>query len=221
MVTVEVHLSGGLPGMHMVGLPETAVREARDRVKAALSNSGFDVPQRRVTISLAPADLPKVGGGFDLPIALGILAASRQLPAAKLEHTEFIGELSLGGALRGVRGTLPAAIQAAAAGRTLVVPQANAGEAGLLQNGQRYCAGSLPEVTLWLRDKGALKPPAEAPQGWTRGHAPDLADVVGQAARPACAGSGRGRRPQPAAGRARRAPARPCWPAACPASCRP
>ena len=92
LITVEVHLSGGLPSMHLVGLPETAVRESKDRVRAALINSGFKWPQSRITIALAPAELPKEGGGFDLPIALGILAASKQIPGTGFEESEFLGE---------------------------------------------------------------------------------------------------------------------------------
>ena len=124
-ITVEVHLSGGLPSMHLVGLPETAVRESKDRVRSALINSGFKWPQSRITISLAPAELPKDGGGFDLPIALGILAASKQIPARSLEGCEFLGELSLNGELRSVRGVLPAAIRSRNCNRTLVIQTSN------------------------------------------------------------------------------------------------
>ena len=105
-VTVEVHLANGLPAFTLVGLPDTEVREARERVRAALQNSRFDFPMRRITVNLAPADLPKESGRFDLPIALGILAATGQLPARALDRYEFAGELSLSGELRPVRGTL-------------------------------------------------------------------------------------------------------------------
>jgi magnesium chelatase family protein len=108
-VSVEVDLAGGLPSLSIVGLPETSVRESKDRVRAALKNCGFEVPPRRITVNLAPADLPKGGGRFDLPIALGILAASGQLPAEALSGHEFIGELSLDGRLRPVDGSLRAA----------------------------------------------------------------------------------------------------------------
>ena len=111
-VIVEIHLGGGLPAMSIVGLAETAVRESRDRVKAALLNAGFEFPQRRITISLAPADLPKEGSRFDLPIALGILVASKQAPGRLLANHEFVGELSLSGELKPVHGVLPVAIQA-------------------------------------------------------------------------------------------------------------
>lgn len=107
LVTVEVHLSNGLPGLSIVGLPEAAVKESKDRVRAALLNSGYQFPTRRITINLAPADLPKEGGRFDLPIALGILAASDQLPHESLHEYEFLGELSLSGQLRSVHGVLP------------------------------------------------------------------------------------------------------------------
>ena len=107
-VTVEVHLSGGLPALSIVGLPETDVRESNERVRSALLNAGFEFPARRITINLAPADLPKEGGRFDLPIALGILAASGQIPAESLSDCEFLGELSLQGALRPRNGDVPA-----------------------------------------------------------------------------------------------------------------
>ncbi|MEX0615814.1 MAG: magnesium chelatase domain-containing protein, partial [Methylophaga sp.] len=109
-VTIEVHLSNGLPSLSIVGMPETAVKESKDRVRSAIINSQFNFPQQRITINLAPADLPKEGGRFDLPIALGILAASQQIPLSSLTDMEFIGELSLTGELRPVRGVLPTAL---------------------------------------------------------------------------------------------------------------
>ncbi len=124
-VTVEVHLSPGLPGLSIVGLPEAAVRESRDRVRAAIINSGYQFPNRRVTINLAPADLHKEGGRFDLPIALGILAASSQIPAQALQDLEVLGELSLTGEIRTVRGVLPAAIRCSKVGHKLLIPGAN------------------------------------------------------------------------------------------------
>ena len=131
-VSVEAHLSNGLPGFAIVGLPEAAVRESRDRVRSALINSRFDFPARRITVNLAPADLPKEGGRFDLPVALGILAASGQVPLESCRDLEFLGELSLSGELRPVRGALPAALKARAAGRTLLLPCDNADEAALV-----------------------------------------------------------------------------------------
>ena len=122
LVTVEVDLSNGLPGLSIVGLPEAAVKESKDRVRAALLNTGFDFPSRRITVNLAPADLPKEGGRFDLPIALGILAASKQLAQDSLTSYEFIGELSLSGELRAIHGVLPAAVASGKQQRSTVVP---------------------------------------------------------------------------------------------------
>lgn len=180
LVSVEVNLAGGLPGMHIVGLPETAVKEARDRVRAAVANSGYDFPQRRVTVNLAPADLPKEGGRFDLPIALGVLAASGQLKPEALADYEFIGELSLSGALRPVRGALPAALQAARAKRCLVVPDANGAEAGLATAGSARVAGHLAAVAAALDGGEALAPAPDSRSAAGVTNAPDLADVRGQ-----------------------------------------
>ncbi|MGB7453041.1 MAG: YifB family Mg chelatase-like AAA ATPase [Lysobacterales bacterium] len=178
LITVEVHLSGGLPSMHLVGLPETAVRESKDRVRAALINSGFKWPQSRITISLAPADLPKEGGGFDLPIALGILAASQQIPDTRFDDCEFLGELSLNGELRSVRGVLPAAIRSRDSNRTLVIPAVNAAEAALVKGGEKYCGVSLLEIADWINGGQQL----EACKTQSRGklpELPDLCDVIG------------------------------------------
>jgi magnesium chelatase family protein len=125
LVRVETHLSNGLPGFHIVGLPETAVRESKDRVRSAIINSHFEFPNRRITVNLAPADLPKEGGRFDLPIALGILTASGQVPTQQVPAHEFLGELALDGGLRPVPGTLAAARAIGESGRRLVVPEAN------------------------------------------------------------------------------------------------
>ena len=122
-VTVETHLSGGMPRVNIVGLPDTEVREAGERVRAAIMNSNFEFPARRVTINLAPADLPKEGSRFDLPMALGILAAAGQIPKSALANCEFVGELALGGQLRPVSGMLPIALAAAKSGRTLFAPR--------------------------------------------------------------------------------------------------
>jgi magnesium chelatase family protein len=164
--------------MHLVGLPETAVRESKDRVRSALINSGFKWPQSRITISLAPAELPKDGGGFDLPIALGILAASKQIPDAALANCEFLGELSLNGELRSVRGVLPAAIHSRESKRKLIIPMANAAEAALVKGGEQYCGASLLEIAEWLKGSKQLeqcKP--SAPDKLPR--LPDLRDVIG------------------------------------------
>ncbi len=184
-VMVEVHLSGGLPGTSIVGLPETVVKEARDRVRVAIQNAQFDYPARRVTVSLAPADLPKDGGRFDLPIALGILAASGHLPKEKLAHYEFLGELALSGELRPVTGVLPAALKAARAGRALIVPRANGAEAALVSTAAVFSANTLLDVLAFLRGMGNLND-VHAPDtsasiapcvDLTQ---PDLADVRGQ-----------------------------------------
>jgi len=179
-VTVEVDLSGGLPMLAIVGLPEAAVKESKDRVRAAINNSGFSFPQRRLTVNLAPADLPKDGGRFDLAIALGILAASGQIPAQALAGYEFLGELSLTGELRAVRGALPAALAVRACQRTLVVPEGNAAEVALAGADHAYVAASLAAVAaslagepLWTRPKVANRVAPVAASA-------DMADVRGQ-----------------------------------------
>ncbi|HVI25495.1 MAG TPA: YifB family Mg chelatase-like AAA ATPase [Xanthomonadaceae bacterium] len=177
-VRVEVYLGGGLPSMSIVGLPEAAVREAKDRVRAAIQCAQFEFPARRITVNLAPADLPKDGGRFDLPIALGILAASGQVPGEALRDVEFLGELGLTGELRPVDGVLPAALAAAAEGRRLVVPTANGPEAALPRDGQASTARTLLEVCAALDGRRTL-PDAEAPAPCAA-HLPDLADVRGQ-----------------------------------------
>ncbi|OLQ81337.1 ATP-dependent protease [Photobacterium proteolyticum] len=142
-VTVEVHISNGMPALTLVGLPETTVKEARDRVRSAIVNANFEFPSRRITVNLAPADLPKEGGRFDLPIALGILAASEQIPADSLQSYEFLGELALSGELRHVKGTLPAALAAKQAGRCLVVPDSNGDQVALVG---RHIHKSAPDL---------------------------------------------------------------------------
>ncbi len=149
-VMVEVHLSGGLPATSIVGVPEAAVREARDRVRVAIQSTAFEYPGRKVTVNLAPAELPKESGRFDLPIALGILAASGQVPREKLDDCEFLGELALSGSLRSVSGVLPALLRARARGRKVVVPRANAAEAALVSEVDVRVADSLAEVCRWL-----------------------------------------------------------------------
>jgi len=178
LIRVEVHLSGGLPSMHLVGLPETAVRESKDRVRAAIINSGFKWPQSRITISLAPADLPKEGGGFDLPIALGILAASQQIPGTRFDDCEFLGELSLNGELRSVRGTLPAAIRSRDSNRTLIIPDSNSAEAALVKGGEKYGGATLLEVANWVKG-GQLLEPCEPQSRGKPPKLPDLCDIIG------------------------------------------
>jgi magnesium chelatase family protein len=180
LVNIEVHLSGGIPGITIVGLPEAAVRESRDRVRAALMNSEFEFPMRRITVGLAPADLPKDGSRFDLAIALGILAASAQLPDNCLADTEFLGELALSGELRPITGVLPSVLQAARAGRRVILPEANGPEAALVRDAEVYTARSLLQVSAFLRGQSQLVP-AQAELRFTPDHNGDLRDVCGQA----------------------------------------
>jgi magnesium chelatase family protein len=156
LVTVETHVSGGLPRFNIVGLPAAAVKESRDRVRSALINTGFDFPPRRITVNLAPADLPKEGGRFDLPIALGILAATGQIPAERLAEYEFIGELALSGELRLVRGVLPVVLASAAAQRRLVIPHLNENEAALVKEVKVFFAEHLVEVCDHLKGEKVL-----------------------------------------------------------------
>ncbi len=179
-VCVEVHLGNGLPSLAIVGLPEAAVRESKDRVRAALLNSHYEFPARRITVNLAPADLPKEGGRYDLPIALGILAASGQLPTDRLDGAEFLGELALGGDLRPVRGVLPAAIAARDRGRELIVPMRNADEAALLDGLEIRPAEHLLAVCRHLAGQDALPLRQEKPACREMVHHLDLSDVRGQ-----------------------------------------
>ncbi|OMG56195.1 ATP-dependent protease [Azonexus hydrophilus] len=178
-VTVEVHLANGLPGLTLVGLPDTEVREARDRVRAAIVNSGFEYPGKRITVNLAPADLPKESGRFDLPIALGILAASGQIPAARLAAHEFAGELSLSGELRPVRGALAMALEAAGDGKTFILPALSAREAALTGQDNILAADSLLAVCAHLAGQTELSPPPAVDRD-NPAIFPDLADVRGQ-----------------------------------------
>jgi magnesium chelatase family protein len=178
-VTVEVHLSGGLPSLSIVGLPEAAVRESKDRVRSALINSGFDYPQRRITINLAPADLPKEGGRYDLAIALGILAASKQLPPESLAGWEVLGELTLAGEIRPVRGVLPAAIVCRDLDHALLVPRLNGAEAALVQGCDVRVADHLLQVCSALRGDSTLELALAVPPPAVSG-LPDLMEVKGQ-----------------------------------------
>ncbi len=179
-VAVEVHLANGLPNLSIVGLPEAAVKESKDRVRAALLNARFEFPARRITINLAPADLPKEGGRFDLPIALGLLAASGQIPAADLAKYEFVGELALTGGLRPIQGALTVALQTRKTRRTLVLPHANADEAALVRGIEILAAPHLLDVTGHLSGERPLsRYRAPAPISQAMG-APDLTDVKGQ-----------------------------------------
>jgi len=180
LVTVEVHLSNGLPSLSIVGLPETAVRESKDRVRGAILNSHFDFPARRITINLAPADLPKEGGRFDLPIALGILAANRQIPANDLHDYEFAGELALSGELRSITGALPLSLQTARAGRLLVIPIGNAQEATLAGESRVIACRHLLDITAHLSGSQRLEHFVSEPAPFGTQDFPDLVDVRGQ-----------------------------------------
>ncbi|MDH3713577.1 MAG: YifB family Mg chelatase-like AAA ATPase [Gammaproteobacteria bacterium] len=179
-VAVEVHLSGGLPAMSIVGLAETAVRESKDRVRAAIVNSQFDFPARKITVNLAPADLPKTGGRYDLAIALGVLVATGQLPAEPLRGYEFVGELALGGALRSVRGALATAVAAAGSAHTLIVPAENAGEAALASKVKVLRAASLLQVVAHLTGRCRLQPGTRPGESAPPDDERDLHDVRGQ-----------------------------------------
>ena len=187
-VSVEVHLANGLPSLTIVGLPDAGVREAKDRVRAALQNSGFEVPSRRITINLAPAELPKESGRFDLPIALGILAASDQIPMDELDGYEFAGELSLSGALRPVRGALAMSFAMrreagpGASPRAFILPAANADEAALVRDAAIHPARTLLEVCAhFAARQGEARLARHRPDAsFAAPVYPDFADVKGQ-----------------------------------------
>ena len=180
LVTIETHLSSGLPAFTIVGLPEAAVREAKERVRSALLNSHFEFPHGRITVNMAPADLPKQGGQFDLAIALGILAASEQLPAQALTDYEWLSELSLSGELRAGPGALAAAVGCQRTGRTLVCSLANAAEAALILDQQARGAEHLLQVVRMLNDQQFELPCAELSSQSTAVEYPDMADIKGQ-----------------------------------------
>jgi len=180
LVRVEVHCGGGLPQLTVVGLAEVAVRESRERVRAAIVKDGADFPPGRITVSLAPADLPKEGGRFDLPIALGILAAAGRLPGERLAGTEFYGELSLSGELRAIRGALAASVHAARDGNRIVLPGANVAEARAAQGAVVAGADSLDCVRHALQDGCGLQFASGASLPGCVPESPDLADVCGQ-----------------------------------------
>ena len=193
-VTVEVHLANGLPSFTLVGLAEVEVKEARERVRSALQNAGLEFPHnKRITVNLAPADLPKDSGRFDLPIALGILAASGQIDGSRLGGYEFAGELSLSGELRPVRGALATslALRRQQADSRLVLPPGSAEEAALVPDAQVVRARHLLDVVRAFLPPGGMAPDAADDGGWTPlraaplatgTHGPDMADVKGQSA---------------------------------------
>lgn len=184
LVTIEVHLSNGKPGFTLVGLPEKTVKEAQDRVRSALLNAQFKYPPKRITVNLAPADLPKEGGRFDLPIALGILAASGQINADKLRNIEFLGELALTGNLRAVQGVIPAILAAKQTRRQMLVSAHNANEAALIADQNTYCATSLLEVVQFMNNQANLPIATELNRQSAVDFSPvlqkDLTDIIGQ-----------------------------------------
>src|SRR5205085_4405273 len=172
----------GLPVLNIVGLPEAAVRESRDRVRAAIQCAQFEFPNRRITVSLAPADLPKDGGRYDLPIALGVLAANGVVDKQALTRFELLGELALTGELRAIDGVLPAALAAARSARALIVPAGNGAEAALASDAEAYTARTLLEVVAHINGTKRL-PRAQVGASAGGGRSPamsDLADVRGQ-----------------------------------------
>lgn len=179
-VTVEVHISNGMPGFALVGLPETTVKESRDRVRSAIINSNFEYPSKKITVNLAPADLPKEGGRFDLPIALGILAAAEQIAVDKLSEYEFVGELALSGELRPVKGVLPAALAANKVQRCLVVPEENGDQAALVGKKTHKSAASLLEVCSALCGQESLSLYQVEKSVYKEVYNQDLQDVIGQ-----------------------------------------
>jgi magnesium chelatase family protein len=181
-VAVEVHLAGGIPAFNIVGLVETAVRESRERVRAAIQQAGVEWPNRKITVNLAPADLPKAGSRFDLAIAVGVLAAAGVVPPGRLDGHEFYGELAFSGQLRSVRGLLPALLAARSAGRVGIVPALGAAEASLLGPGASRLAGGLGDVLQYLAGVAELPPPPDGsqPAAGAGGGGEDLADVRGQ-----------------------------------------
>lgn len=181
LVTVEVHLSNGLPAFSIVGLPEAVVKESKERVRSALINSQFEFPIRRITINLGPADLPKEGGRYDLPIALGILAASGQIPSEKLKEYEFAGELALSGALKPIQGTLPFALQTRQVSRQLVIPEGNIEEALLCSDITILPSKHLLDICAHLQDKQLLIPNAGlTPFHHEKKPIKNLSEVIGQ-----------------------------------------
>jgi magnesium chelatase family protein len=179
-VRVEVYLAPGLPALNIVGLPEAAVRESRDRVRAAIQCAQFEFPNRRITVNLAPADLPKDGGRFDLPIALGVLAAAGVVDREALGRVELLGELALTGELRRVDGVLPAALAVARGGRALIVPAGNGAEAALAGEVEAFTARTLLEVVAHLNGTRKLPRAQLGVLGGGTPVVPDLADVRGQ-----------------------------------------
>jgi len=181
LVTVEVHLANGLPAFNIVGLPETSVKESKDRVRSAIINCGYEFPAKRITINLAPADLPKEGGRFDLPIAVGILVASEQLPATDIEQYEFAGELSLSGELRAIIGEIPMAIASTTSGRTIIIPSQNAQQASWVKQAKILPLSHLTQLFPHFSRQNTLPiMEPQQPEPVVNHNYQDMADVIGQ-----------------------------------------
>lgn len=182
-VKVEVHLSNGLPAFNLVGLPETSVKESKERVRSAIINAGFEFPMRRITINLAPAELPKQGGRYDLPIAIGILAASSQIPISSLEKYELVGELGLSGEIRLCKGLLPLIVAAKKQYKTLILPQENKIDAELVNYSNVYFAHNLQQVSAFFHGQQRL-PSINRNTQWIESIVKQndvcLSDVIGQ-----------------------------------------
>src|SRR5688572_24881567 len=182
LVFAEVDVSNGFPSLTLVGLPDASVRESADRVRTAIRNSGFEYPRTRITVNLSPADVRKVGAGFDLPIAVGVLAAGGIVPGASLDDCLVVGELSLDGGIQPTRGVLPAMVAARRAGlRRVILPTANAAEAAIVPDTAIIAVDALHHVVMALRDPTAVaawSPAGAAPA--PSAPIPDLADVDGQ-----------------------------------------
>lgn len=180
-VNVETHISNGLPSLSIVGLPETTVKGSRDRVRSAIINAQFEFPARRITINLAPADLPKQGGRFDLPIALSILAASNQIPSNTLNQYEFIGELGLSGELRPVSGIIPFSLAAQKANHTIIIPLENAQEASFCKKTNILAAKNILQICSHLHGREPLANYLRKELKLKYNKLPDLSEVYGQA----------------------------------------
>ncbi|MDX2320938.1 MAG: YifB family Mg chelatase-like AAA ATPase [Moritella sp.] len=181
LITIEVHISEGLPGFTIVGLPETSVKEAKDRVRSALMNSNFVMPAKRITVNLGPADLPKEGSRYDLPIAIAILIASQQLSSNQHPQLEFIGELSLSGKLRACRGTIPSIIAAKKANRSSIIPFGNGHEAALIDNANCFVADNLLQVCEHINEQQTLQSAQRITTSVTTAdNQQDMQDIIGQ-----------------------------------------
>jgi len=181
LVTVEVHLANGLPAFHIVGLPETSVKESKDRVRSAIINCGYEFPAKRITINLAPADLPKEGGRFDLPIAVGILAASEQIPQVDLAQYEFAGELALSGELRAIIGEIPMAMSCCESNRVLVLPKENSEQASWVKEVKIHAIDHLSQLyPPFSRQSPLPLGEVKALEQFNDINELDISDVIGQ-----------------------------------------